>query len=114
MGGGRQYGGPVAAGGMYRINETGAPEVFNASNGQQFMLPNRRGEVVSNRDATKGGGGANVQVNVINQTSGAQVQTQTRQTEDQQVIDIIVSDLMNDGKTQKAFSQKFGTKPVGR
>ncbi|MNQ15160.1 hypothetical protein D3C85_281260 [compost metagenome] len=111
--GGRQYGGPVAANGVYRINETGDPEVFNASNGQQFMLPNRRGEVVSNRDATKGGG-ANVQVNVINQTSGAQVQTQTRQTEDQQVIDIIVSDLMNDGKTQKAFSQKFGTKPVGR
>lgn len=60
---GRQYGGPVAPGSMYRINENGAPEVFQASNGQQFMLPNTRGEVVSNADASSGMGGA-----TINQT----------------------------------------------
>jgi hypothetical protein len=57
LAGGRQYGGSVAPGGMYRINETGAPEVFNAANGQQFMLANSRGEVVSNADATASGGG---------------------------------------------------------
>lgn len=56
LAGGRQYGGPVASGSMYRINENGAPEVFNAANGQQYMLPNSRGEVVSNADATSGGG----------------------------------------------------------
>lgn len=55
LAGGRQYGGPVAANGMYRINENGAPEVFNAANGQQYMLPNTRGEVVSNKDASGGG-----------------------------------------------------------
>lgn len=55
LAGGRQYGGPVAANGMYRINENGAPEVFNAANGQQYMLPNTRGEVVSNKDASSGG-----------------------------------------------------------
>jgi len=58
---GRQYGGPVAADGMYRINETGRPEILNMTNGQQFLLPNQRGEVVSNRDATAqaaGGAGA--------------------------------------------------------
>lgn len=49
--GGRLYGGPVSSSGMYRINENGAPEIFNASNGQQYMLPNTRGEVVSNKDA---------------------------------------------------------------
>lgn len=54
---GRANGGPVQAGNMYRINEGGAPEVFNAANGQQFMLPNQRGEVVSNKNATAGGGG---------------------------------------------------------
>lgn len=48
---GRQYGGPVSAGSLYRINENGAPEVFNAANGQQYMMANTRGEVVSNRDA---------------------------------------------------------------
>lgn len=51
MGSGRQYGGAVAANSMYRVNENGAPEVFNAANGRQYMIPNQRGEVVSNRDA---------------------------------------------------------------
>ncbi|MEW2936977.1 hypothetical protein AB1A87_22630, partial [Stenotrophomonas maltophilia] len=37
---------------MYRINENGAPEVFQAANGRQYMLPNTRGEVVSNRDSS--------------------------------------------------------------
>ncbi len=55
MGGGRQYGGPVAAGGAYRVNENGAPEIFNAANGQQYMLPNTRGEVVSNGTASGSG-----------------------------------------------------------
>ena len=67
MGGGRQYGGAVSPGSMHRINENGAPEIFNAANGQQFMLPNRRGDVVSNSDATSGasgGGGAQNGVNV--------------------------------------------------
>ncbi|WP_332400348.1 tape measure protein [Vibrio metschnikovii] len=54
-GGGRLYGGSVKENGMYRINENGAPEVFNAANGQQYMLPNTRGEVVSNKDASGGG-----------------------------------------------------------
>lgn len=54
LAGGRQYGGGVAAGSLYRVNENGAPEVFNAANGRQYMLPNTRGEVVSNADATAG------------------------------------------------------------
>ncbi|MCG6228715.1 hypothetical protein [Vibrio furnissii] len=61
--GGRLYGGAVQANGMYRINENGAPEVFNAANGQQYMLPNTRGEVVSNKDAS-GSGGTVIQVNI--------------------------------------------------
>ncbi len=59
--GGRQYGGPVGAGNMYRINETGAPEIFNAANGQQFMMPGTRGSVVPMEG---GGGGVNMQVNI--------------------------------------------------
>lgn len=71
--GGRQYGGPVAANKLYRINENGKPEVFTASNGQQYMLPNARGEVVSNGDATAGSGSlmlktqAPARVTIINQ-----------------------------------------------
>lgn len=62
LAGGRLHGGPVSADGMYRINENGRPEVFNAANGQQFMLPNTRGEVVSNKNAS--GGGASVMNNI--------------------------------------------------
>lgn len=62
--GGRLYGGSVKENGMYRINENGAPEVFNAANGQQYMLPNTRGEVVSNKDASGGGGITTISVTV--------------------------------------------------
>ncbi|AQS50720.1 hypothetical protein PAEH1_02620 [Paenalcaligenes hominis] len=63
-GGGRQYGGPTSAGKMYRINEDGRPEVFNAANGQQYLLPNTRGQVISNKDAAAGGSNINVSVTV--------------------------------------------------
>src|SRR5690606_21540445 len=57
MGGGRQYGGGVDPSKMYRVNEGGKPEILNTPQGQ-YLLPNKRGEVVSNKDASQGGGGA--------------------------------------------------------
>lgn len=69
-GGGRQYGGPVSSGSMYRVNETGAPEMFTANNGNQYMLPTKSGSVTS---ADKvGGGGISVVVNV--DASGSSVE----------------------------------------
>lgn len=58
-GGGRQYGGPASAGSMYRVNETGQPEMFTASNGAQYMLPTQSGSVTP---ANQIGGGASVAV----------------------------------------------------
>lgn len=67
--GGRLYGGPVSAGSMYRVNENGAPEVFQARNGRQFMIPSANGEVISNRDAARSGSGGSAGGNVtVNQT----------------------------------------------
>lgn len=43
--GARQYGGPTDAGSLYRINETGRPEMFTGSNGAQYLLPTQRGSV---------------------------------------------------------------------
>lgn len=68
--GGRRAGGDVAAGNVYRVNEGGAPEVFNAG-GQQYMIPNQRGEVVSNKDAI-GGGGSNIAVSIVINSDGTQ------------------------------------------
>lgn len=54
-GGARQYGGPTQAGSLYRVNETGAPEMFTASNGNQFMLGGKSGSVTP-ADQVGGGG----------------------------------------------------------
>lgn len=113
--GGRQYGGGVDAGGMYRINENGAPEIFNAANGRQYMLPNTRGEVVSNRDASStGAGGANVIVNVHNNAEGATASATSRETDEGMIIDVVVSSIMRDGPVGQAINQVTGTERVGR
>lgn len=38
--GGRQYGGPVSAGGVYRVNETGTPEVLSQGGNDYLMATN--------------------------------------------------------------------------
>lgn len=113
--GGRAMGGPVQAGGMYRINETGAPEVFNGANGRQYMLPNQRGDVVSNKDATssEGGGQVVVSVNLYQDPGKAGTVNQRREGENE-MIDIFVADLMGDGKSQKAIASKFGLRAQGQ
>lgn len=108
---GRLAGGPVSAGSMYRVNENGAPEVFSAANGQQFMIPNQRGEVISNRNATAGGGG--VVINIHNAPQGT-VAESSQDQDGQQMIDIWVADFMADGRTASAVQGKFGLSPQGR
>lgn len=69
MAGARFYGGPVEGGGkMYRINEGGAPEILNSADGKQYLLPNSRGQVVSNKDAA---GGTQVNVSVVINSDGS-------------------------------------------
>lgn len=81
FGGGRQYGGAVSADSLYRVNETGAPEMFTASNGRQYMMPNTKGEVTA---ANKlGGGGGNV---IIHNYAGADVSATQNQNGDTEVI----------------------------
>ncbi|WIJ81702.1 tape measure protein [Enterobacter roggenkampii] len=38
-GGGREHGGPVSANSMYRVGEGGKPEIYQANNGSQYMIP---------------------------------------------------------------------------
>jgi tape measure domain-containing protein len=114
--GGRALGGPVQANGMYRVNETGAPEIFNAANGRQYMMPNARGEVVSNKDATSGGGGAGAApiVNVNNYTGQAATATSKFSAEDEAwVVNVVVGNGMGDGKVGKMVNSLTGTKRQG-
>ena len=69
----RKNGGPVSAGGMYQVGEGGKPEIFRASNGNQYMIPGDNGKVISNRDLQGGGGGSTVVQHIsfeINTTGG--------------------------------------------
>ncbi|MDP1369124.1 hypothetical protein Q6248_29730, partial [Klebsiella pneumoniae] len=56
------------------VGEKGKPEIYQASTGQQYMIPGDNGKVISNNDM-QSGGGIRVQVNVINQSTGATVQS---------------------------------------
>lgn len=73
-GGGREHGGPVSANSMYRVGEGGKPEIYQASNGSQYMIPGDNGRVISNRDMQGGGsGGGSVVQHIsfeINTTGG--------------------------------------------
>lgn len=80
-GGGRQYGGPVDAGSLYRINESGRPEMFTAGNGSQYMLPTASGRVTSaDRVSDERGGGRAATVIHLTQNfhipQGTSMQTQ--------------------------------------
>lgn len=113
--GGKALGGPVQSDGMYRVNETGAPEIFNAANGRQYMMPNTRGEVVSNHNATSGGGGSAAPIVNVNNYSG-QAATSTAKFSEQDrawVVDVIVGDGMGDGKTSRMINQITGTRRQG-
>ncbi|MGM4385225.1 tail protein (tape measure) [Salmonella sp. NW225] len=59
--GARYNGGPVAASSMYRVGEHGKPEIFQAANGNQYMIPGDNGRVINNRDMQGGGSGGVVQ-----------------------------------------------------
>lgn len=114
--GARQYGGPTSAGGMYRVNETGAPEIFNAANGRQYMMPNTRGEVVSNKDATSGGGGSSAPIVNVNNYSGQQATASSKFSEADRawVVDVVVGDMQGGGKTAQTTNQITGTQRAGR
>lgn len=114
-GGGRQYGGGVDASKMYRINENGAPEVFNAANGQQFMLPNRRGEVVSNKDASGGSGSMpSVTINLIENRDRAGQVSQSRDGDGNLTADLFVADIQGGGEMSQTLESTYGLKRQGR
>ena len=109
----RKNGGTVAAGGLYRVNEGGAPEIFTGGNGQQYLMPNKRGQVVSNADATAGGGGA-VTVNVYNQAAKAQVRTETREDETGKFVSVFVEDMDSGGPMFQALQGVSNVTRVGQ
>lgn len=100
-------GGPAQEGSMYRVGENNLPEIFQASNGHQYMIPGDSGRVISNKDLTGGSGGVVVYNNVINNSS-AQVSSSARDNGDGSVtIETIVSDIENNGPIGQSISRNY-------
>ncbi|EDW0102787.1 tape measure protein [Salmonella enterica subsp. salamae serovar 6,7:z:1,5] len=115
LSGKRKNGGPVSAGGLYQVGEGGAPEIFKASNGNQYMIPGDNGSVISNRAMNRGGSGSNGNVPivnnyVINQSTNAQATTTSSTDGNGNVtIQTIVSDIEEGGAISQAISRNFAT-----
>nr|DAV72743.1 MAG TPA: tail length tape measure protein [Caudoviricetes sp.] len=109
----RKNGGPVSAGGLYQVGESGLPEIYQASNGRQYMIPGDNGSVISNKDL-QGGGAASVVINVQNY-SGATVDAQASSDGNGGVtIDMIVADLNNGGPVSQGIVSNFNVKRKAR
>ncbi|MEQ4935854.1 tape measure protein [Proteus terrae] len=110
LAGARKNGGQVGAGKMYRVGEGGKPEIFKASNGNQYMIPGDSGWVISNRQMGKGGNGVSMgdmhftfQVqapNGITQKEAQQIQQMVRGT----VYDVLGTEMRSGGALEKSRS----------
>ncbi len=108
LAGKRKNGGPVSAGSMYQVGEGGKPEIYQASTGKQYMIPGDNGKVISNKDM-QSGGGIRVQVNVINQSTGATVQSADGYMQDgSAVVDLLITDMERGGPVSSQMQQTFG------
>lgn len=104
----RKNGGPVSAGSMYQVGEGGMPEIYRASTGKQYMIPGDNGKVISNRDM-QSGGGVNVKINVVNQSSGATVQSANGYMQDgSAVVDLLLTDIESGGPFSSQMQNTFG------
>lgn len=98
-------GGPAQAGSMYRVGENNLPEIFQASNGHQYMIPGDSGRVISNKDLTGGGSGIIIYNNVTNTSSGTTTTTSARDNGDGSVtIETIVADIEAGGPISNAIT----------
>ena len=105
----RKNGGPVSAGGLYQVGESGLPEIYKASNGSQYMIPGDNGSVLSNKDIT-GGNSSGVSVThvVNNYASGVNVQNQTTQNGSQVLIETFLTDMESGGPMSSSVQSTFG------
>ncbi|CAI0893882.1 tape measure protein [Serratia grimesii] len=100
----RKNGGPVSAGSMYQVGEGGMPEIYQASNGSQYMIPGDNGKVISNKDIQGGNGAGGVVINIQNYTTGT-VDAQATNTGNGITVDVIVADLDNGGPISQGISR---------
>jgi hypothetical protein len=105
--GGKLYGGPVQAGGMYPVTEDGRPEILKQGN-RQYLLPGSRGgEVISNKEMQAAGvsGGGGTIVNINNYTGENVTQSRQQGPSGQEIISVVVGDINRRGQIHSAITR---------
>lgn len=87
FGGGRATGGAVSPNTIYRVNEK-EPEMF-VSQGQQYLMPNMRGEVMNSKQV----GGNMKSTVIIENHTGAPVTTRDESTSDERIERVIIGSI---------------------
>ena len=101
-------GGPAQEGSMYRVGENNLPEIFQASNGHQYMIPGDSGRVISNKDLTGGGSGVVVYNSVYNNSSNASATSRATDNGDGSItIETFISDMNEGGPMSQSISRNF-------
>lgn len=88
-GGGRRFGGSVSEGSLYRVNESGRPEMYTSSTGQQYMLPTQGGNVTP---ADKVGAGSKPTI-IFQNTGTPQRMVSESYDEKSNTIRMVVADI---------------------
>lgn len=99
-GGGRLYGGPVQAGGMYPVTEDGRPEILKQGN-RQYLIPGTSGgEVISNRDMQQTGGGGGITITYSPTIYAQQTDFETIMAgQPEAVLNAVRAGLASEGRT---------------
>lgn len=91
------------------------PEIYQASNGSQYMIPGDNGKVISNKDM-QGAGGGGVVINIQNYTSSSVDAQASSDGNGGLTVDVVVADLNNGGPISNAITSNMNVKrtPRGR
>ncbi|SAH12078.1 phage tape measure protein [Enterobacter hormaechei] len=100
----RKNGGPVSAGSMYQVGEGGMPEIYQASNGSQYMIPGDNGKVISNKDM-QGGGGGGVVINIQNYTPATVDAQASPDGKGGWTVDAFIYDMDSGGPASQAIQR---------
>lgn len=103
--GARKNGGPVSAGGLYQVGEGGMPEIYQASNGKQYMIPGDNGSVISNKDM-RNGGMPNVSIQFIDQSTGNKsFDAQASMNGDELTVTAFIRDMEQGGPMSQSITR---------
>lgn len=107
LAGKRKNGGPVSAGSMYQVGEGGMPEIYQANNGSQYMIPGDNGKVISNKDL---GGSGQIQVSIQfnDYSSGAHsYDAQATQNGNNLTVQAFIMDMDQGGQMSQSITRNL-------